>query len=70
MQRVDSSTISNGRKVTNSHSVQFSANGNVVPDSCPLADDNIADEAGVGSNPSVVNLGFLVVDGHHLAVTG
>ena len=56
--------------MANSHSVQFSANGNVVPDSCPLADDNIADETGVGSNPSVVNLGFLVVDGHHLAVTG
>ena len=56
--------------MADSDSVELGADRHIVPDSGPLANHHVADEASVGSNPGIAHLGDSVVEGHLLAMTG
>ena len=68
MQRVDSSSIADRCEISNPYRVLLGSDGNIVPDSCPLADNDFTNKCGIRSNPSVLDLWHTVVKWHNLAM--
>jgi len=55
--------------VADTDGVELSADGHVVPNSGPLADDHVTDKSCVRGDPSIGRLWNAVVERHSLAVT-
>ena len=68
VQRINGSSIADRCEISNSHRVLLGSDSHIVPDGGPLADDDFADEGGVGGDPGALHLWDLVVEGHDLAV--
>ena len=66
---VDRCSVTNRGELSDSDGVVLSSDSNVVPNSCPFADEDISDESCVGSYPGFSGLRNCFVEGHDLAVS-